>query len=604
MQLPILLCASLAACGLAVGFNDVDKFRGREAPRAPRACKTFPGDLNWPSGSDWSRLNSSVAGALLRPLPPAAVCYLNSPAFDPARCSFLLQNAGRTTFYLDDPITVLTQWPQGNTCLAVRNSTGNCTQGGFPSYVVNATSVKQVEAAVKFARQNKIRLIIKNTGHDFVGRNTGAGALSIWTHYLKEFEFLPSYKQPGGGYRGSAARVGAGLQVYEAFAHAAKHNVTLPAASCLTVGSYGGWITGGGHSPLSSKFGLGVDQVLSLQVVTADGRSMTADPVTNPDLFFALRGGGGSTYGVITSAIVKAHPQINLTIAAFTFTVGASATQPGPDPTITNLTAFWAGFDAVFRFGVPTVDAGGYLWTNGIRLSNTSYTMQVRVQMPGLTPAETITFIQPLITSLNSLGIPLSNITPTTQIYSLQTGAIGGALGNGRFASRIFPRRAYTDPTLFAAAMTAARATVEDGYVFHGLNMAPTLRVAGFPAPAGVNPVWRDSVMHADVFDSTNMAGISDDAFRAAKRRLERHMDALRKATPGGGAYFNEADVQEPEWQDAFFGSNYGKLVSIKKKWDPEAVFWAPTTPGSEAWSVEGVDAEGIQTQNGRLCRV
>jgi FAD/FMN-containing dehydrogenase len=120
--------------------------------------------------------------------------------------------------------------------------------------------------------------------------------LSIWTHYLKDFEFLASYKQPGGGYRGSAARVGAGIQVYEAFAHAARHNVTLPAASCLTVGSYGGWITGGGHSPLSSKFGLGVDQVLSLQVVTADGRAVTADPVTNPDLFFALRGGGGSEF--------------------------------------------------------------------------------------------------------------------------------------------------------------------------------------------------------------------------------------------------------------------------------------------------------------------
>jgi FAD/FMN-containing dehydrogenase len=88
--------------------------------------------------------------------------------------------------------------------------------------------------------------------------------------------------------------VGAGLQVWEAFAHAERYNVTLPAASCLTVGSYGGWIAGGGHSPLSSTFGLGVDQVLSLQVVTADGQYVTANPQTNQDLFFAMRGGGGS----------------------------------------------------------------------------------------------------------------------------------------------------------------------------------------------------------------------------------------------------------------------------------------------------------------------
>lgn len=85
------------------------------------------------------------------------------------------------------------------------------------------------------------------------------------------------------------------MQVWEAFGHAARHNVTLTAASCLTVGSYGGWITGGGHSPLSSKFGLGVDQVLSLQVVTAEGRYVTANPQVNQDLFFAMRGGGGST---------------------------------------------------------------------------------------------------------------------------------------------------------------------------------------------------------------------------------------------------------------------------------------------------------------------
>jgi hypothetical protein len=136
----------------------------------------------------------------------------------------------------------------------------------------------------------------RNTGHDLVGRNTGAGSLSVWTHYLKGFELLPSYRQLGGTYRGAAARVGAGLQVWEAFEHAATHNVTLTAASCLTVGSYGGWITGGGHSPLSSRFGLGVDQVLSLQVVTADGRCVTADPQTNQDLFFAMRGGGGSRY--------------------------------------------------------------------------------------------------------------------------------------------------------------------------------------------------------------------------------------------------------------------------------------------------------------------
>jgi hypothetical protein len=124
-------------------------------------CKSFPGDESWPPESEWSRLNKTLGGALLNPLPAASACYSTSPNFNAETCSFLLNNASRTTFYLDDPLTILTQWPQGNTCLISQNPTGTCTQGGYPVYVVNATNVKQVQAAVNFARNKDIRLVIK-----------------------------------------------------------------------------------------------------------------------------------------------------------------------------------------------------------------------------------------------------------------------------------------------------------------------------------------------------------------------------------------------------------------------------------------------------------
>ncbi|KAK3986410.1 hypothetical protein QBC44DRAFT_248259 [Cladorrhinum sp. PSN332] len=569
-------------------------------------CKAFPGDPLWPSETEWSRLNSSLGGALLKPLPPASFCYPTSPNFDNGSCNFLFTNASQSTFYFDDPLTVLAEWPQGLTCPRSRNPTGNCTQGGFPEYVVNATTPKHVQAAVNFARNKNIRLIIKNTGHDTSGRNVGAGSLSVFTHFLKGFEFLPNYKQPGGNYRGPAARVGSGLQVWEAFRQAERYNVTLTAASCLTVGSYGGWISGGGHSPLSSKYGLGADQVLELKVVTADGRYLTASPQHNEDLFFALRGGGGSTYGVITSVIVKAHPPINLTIASFNFVLGTTPSNgPSSNPTITNSTAFWLGFNAVFAFGIPVVDAGGYLWTNGLRQGQ-GFAMQVQVQMPGHTPAEAAAFVQPLLGELNSLGIPVIIPAPTTRVYSSQTGGVGTSPGAGGYlASRLFPRRAYEDPTLFAAAMAAARAFVEEGYTFHGLNMAPTLRVAGFPAAAGLNPVWRESVMHADVFafSQINMGTATNAQVVAAHERMNRLMEPLKAATPGGGAYLNEADPAEPNWQESFYGVNYKRLKRIKGERDPWGVFWAPTTPGSEAWKVEG-DGGLLWRQNGRLCKV
>jgi FAD/FMN-containing dehydrogenase len=309
------------------------------------------------------------------------------------------------------------------------------------------------------------------------------------------------------------------------------------------------------------------------------------------------------TYGIVTSAIVKAHPQLNLTIASFTFTTGnTTSTTPGPSVTVADTETFWKGFNQVFAFGIPTVDAGGYLWTNGLPAGNGGFQMQVRVQMPGFTPAEVADFVQPLVEALNNLGIPIAITTPSTVVYSRQTGSRGFTPINGYFASRLFPRRSFEDPALFDATMKAARATVEAGYTFHGLNMAPTLKVAGYPAPAGVNPVWRDTVMHADVFSSVNMGALTPAEGLAEQQRLNGYMDALRAATPGGGAYFNEADVLEPNWQTSFFGSNYDKLVRIKRERDPWHVFWAPTTPGSEEWAVQTPNE--LPTQNGRLCRV
>jgi len=299
----------------------------------------------------------------------------------------------------------------------------------------------------------------------------------------------------------------------------------------------------------------------------------------------------------------QSPPSTQLDHCQFSFSVAnTTSTTPGPSVTVTDTEVFWKGFNAVFAFGIPTVDAGGYLWTNGIPAGSGQYLMQVQVQMPGLTPAEVTALVDPLIRSLNTIGIPVAIATPSTRVYSSQTGSTGGAPGNGYFASRLFPRRAYEDATLFAAAMKAARAAVEAGYVFHGLNMAPTLKAAGYPSPAGVNPVWRDIVMHADVFASINVGAVTPGEAAAAQRRLNGFMEPLRAATPGGGAYFNEADVLEPNWQRSFFGSNYDKLARIKQERDPWHVFWAPTTPGSEAWAVQS--SSELPTQNGRLCRV
>ncbi len=106
--------------------------------------------------------------------------------------------------------------------------------------------------------------------------------------------------------------------------------------------------------------------------------------------------------------------------------------------------------------------------------------------------------------------------------------------------------------------------------------------------------------MHSTIFPQ-GRGGNSPEAVKALQARLKPYMDKIRAVTPTGGAYINEADLEEPNWQRAFYGSSYERLVQIKRSRDPWGLFWAPTTPGSEAWSV--TTADGLPTQNGPLCR-
>ena len=132
-----------------------------------------------------------------------------------------------------DPTSVM--WPlwQGRTCLPVpvdqsgaENAT--CTLGGYPVAAVNVSTVAQVQLAVNFARNAGLRLVIKNTGHCFLGKSAGAGALAIWLHNLGGIEFLPRYHEPGhGGYAGKAIKVGPAVTVLQAYEFAHEHEVSV-----------------------------------------------------------------------------------------------------------------------------------------------------------------------------------------------------------------------------------------------------------------------------------------------------------------------------------------------------------------------------------------
>ncbi|KAI0101417.1 hypothetical protein F4776DRAFT_669025 [Hypoxylon sp. NC0597] len=180
-----------------------------------------------------------------------------------------------------------------------------CTLGNHAVYTLNATQVSHVQRGIKFAKCNNIRLVIRNTGHDYIGKCTGAHSLALWTHHMKSLELIEFEST---NYKGPAIRMGTGVQAIEAYTFVNSHGLMVAGRLFPPVGIAGGYAQkeGGGHDPLASSYGLGVDQVLEWEVITADVTLITANSTHHSDLFWALRGGGGGTYGVMVSMTVKA----------------------------------------------------------------------------------------------------------------------------------------------------------------------------------------------------------------------------------------------------------------------------------------------------------
>ncbi|KAK8101282.1 hypothetical protein PG999_011656 [Apiospora kogelbergensis] len=562
----------------------------------PGECRTFPGDSSWPLESEWSELNDLLGGSLIRTVPIAAPCYKDWDVYNKEQCDIVSDRFSDPYLHESDPTS--TMWPiwQGRSCLPTDDPNGTCTLGGYPVYAVNVTNVAQIQIALNFARNKNLRFVIKNTGHCFLGKSNGAGALSVWTHNLRDIEFLPDYQSSGGGYRGAAFKVGAGVTVLEVYEAANRHGVSALGGICESVGYAGGYLAGGGHTPLSGLYGMAADQALAFEVVTADGRFVTASKSSHPDLYWALQGGGGSTYGVVTSVIVHS--------VTSTFTFETS-------PRVSNET-FFAGIRAYLEYFVPFTDAGTYSYFR-IRFINGTYSFSMN---PFFAPDHTLDsftrLTKPLFDRWEDLGI---SITPNTTFYdaflpayndnwSIGTPGDGSVVGgmNSLPGNRLFPRANFVVPARFNATWDAVAQHMTGGHRIVGYHMAAQNRLG---VDNGVSSAWRTVVgfliTGADIPPGATAAQLSE-----AGKDINNMLAPWRDVAPvgeGGGAYLNEANVLEPDWQASFYGEQYPELLKIKRKWDPNDVFYVTTGVGSEKWELR-TQGQGLPTQNGRLCRL
>ncbi|KAG0344411.1 hypothetical protein BG005_001837, partial [Podila minutissima] len=198
-----------------------------------------------------------------------------------------------------------------------------CQQGAVPLYTVKALSIADVQATVRFASMHNIRLTVKNTGHDLLGRSMAPNSISLWMHFMNKVdvvdEFVPEGAPPlpQGTPSEHAIILEPGVLWQDAYAAADTKNRIVVGGTEATVGASGGYCLGGGHSPLSPRHGLCVDNVLQYKIVTPDGELRVVNAYQNQDLFWALRGGGPG-FGVVVEAVYRTHPALSNGVAYVT----------------------------------------------------------------------------------------------------------------------------------------------------------------------------------------------------------------------------------------------------------------------------------------------
>ena len=336
---------------------------------------------------------------------------------------------------------------------------------------------------------------------------------------------------------------------------------------------------------MSTEFGLAADQTLQFEVVTASGDLVTASRTENSDLYWALSGGGGGNYGVVVSMTVKTYPDAMVSGAGLQF----AAAYTTADLFYQAVEEFYTLLPAMIDNGTMVV----FYFTDAYFIINplTAYNK---------TSSQVQAILAPFVAVLNNLSIPFEVSYTEFATYEEHYATYMGPLPYGnigaeeyQFGSRLVPRSVVQNNN--PALQTALRNITENGVLLVGVATDVSAPVTTGNVSNAVLPAWRDALVHTYLTTAWNSSAPWSDMVHLADLMTDEFVPQLEALTPGSGAYMNEADFQQPDFEDVFFGANYGALLAVKEEWDPEGLFYATKGVGSEAWSV---------ANDGRMCKV
>jgi FAD/FMN-containing dehydrogenase len=562
--------------------------------------RSRPGDASWPSAAQWQELNAQVCGQLVQVKPPLDVCRA-APAS--VECAAFFKG-------LKNP------WLIGDSVALTQTSGWVDAWTSTPSaYAVAARNAADVAAAVNFARTHRLRLAVKGGGHSYQGTSNAPDSLLVWTRAMNRIELHDAFVGQGCSDRPQpAVSLGAGVVWLHAYDAVSKAGRYVQGGGCTTVG-VAGLIQSGGFGTFSKRYGLAAAGLIEAEVVTADGTVRIANACTNPDLFWALKGGGGGSFGIVTRLTLRTRELPQFFGAMF---VNVAAKSDGAyRDLIQRFVAFYReqlfnpqwGEQVTFRrdnvLGVAMVsqgldgDAATAVWKpffDWLAARPGDFALQAPPIIAAL-PARH--FWDAAFLKANAPDFILSDDRPGAPggnvFWRSNIGEAGWFIQGYESVWMPGPLIEPANQARLVDALFAASRQWRVTLHFNkGLAGAPAEEVAAARDTA-TNPAAADAFALAISASEAppSFPGIPghEPDIALAKRNAENinaAMNELRKLVPNHGSYVSESNYFEPDWRSAFWGANYPRLRQVKDKYDPDGLFFVYHGVGSEDWSPDG----------------
>lgn len=570
----------------------------QSAAMSPAAVRRIrPSDPAWPDPEQWGQLKRAVGGNLLRPKTIWSAC---EEASDSPQCSSALQYA-RNPFYLGDNPggTQVSGWL-------------NAWRPAASAYAVAAHSTADVVEAVNFARRNNLRLVVKGGGHSYLGGSNAPDSLLIWTRAMNRIELHDAFLPEGCPAPPTpAASLGAGCMWIDAYAAVTtKAGRYVQGGGCTSVG-VAGLIQGGGFGSFSKRYGLAAASLLQAEIVTADGIVRVVNACKNPDLYWALKGGGGGTFGVVTRLWLRTHELPD----RFGY-VGVKIKAASPEA-YRRLVGWFVDHYANALFNEH--------WGEALNLYKDE--LEISMVCEGLTTDEAQALWAPFFDRVRASARDFSFTDkphvatgPARGWWDLTSnpalikddrpdGNLAHAYWRGDQDQVSMFIHGYESQWLPASLLhRSQRGRLVDALVAASRFMIVRLHfnkgLAG--APRQVNEEARRCAANPNVADAfclmivatggkppfPGLPGPKADMAEAKRNasNVARAAAELKKIAPGAGSYVSETDFFRGDWREAFWGRNYPRLKAIKNRYDPEGLFFVHHGVGSEDWSADGFE--------------